>query len=341
MSATRTKRRRPLPIIREPDGEGFAYRFDGRRITAKRELDRISALAIPPAWSNVEIARSPSAKVLARGLDAAGRIQAIYHPSYRQRQDRQKFARLERFAVALPKLRAAVDRDLRRRRLSRDRVVACAIRLIDLQWLRVGNSEYARKHRSFGVTTLRRTHVQATRTAVELDFPGKSGRRHRRRVADPRVARVMVQLLELPGAEVFRFFDDDAGEVHDLTSRHVNAYVKQAMGDDFSAKDFRTWGGTLIAVGALLRADTAQFETPTSRAALARDIVREVAERLGNTPAVAKSSYLDPRVLQAIENARVLARVRRARTRMRPRKHFGVEEQCVLALLRATPAARS
>lgn len=327
------RRRRRLPITREVEGRSFVYREGGRKITRRREIERIEALAIPPAWTEVEIARSPSAKVLARGLDAAGRTQAIYHPVFRQRQDRQKFARLIRFGEALPKLRARIDRDLRRRRLSQDRVVACAIRLIDLQYLRVGNPEYARQHRSYGVTTLRRSHVRANGRGVSLDFPGKSGRRHRQRVEDPRVARVIARLLDLPGAEVFRFFEEDDPIAHDVRSRHVNAYVKRAMGEEFSAKDFRTWGGTLLAVTGLLDAEEDEFATAASRAAVARRVVSDAAEQLGNTPAVARASYIDPRVLATADDPKLLARVRRARARMRPRRHLGVEEQSTLALL--------
>lgn len=337
MAGKRRGGRRP-PITREVAGDSFVYRAGGRRITRAREIERIERLAIPPAWTDVEIARSPSAKVLARGVDAAGRVQAIYHPAFRRRRDREKFERLIRFGEALPALRARVDRDLRRRRLGRDRVVACAIRLIDGQFLRVGNAEYARRYRSYGVTTLRRSHVEATERAVTLDFRAKSGQRQRRRVEDPRVARVVSRLLELPGAEVFRFFDED-GIVRDVSSRHVNAYVKRAMGEEFSAKDFRTWGGTLLAATGLLALDEEEFGTPRRAAAAVRRVVRETADRLGNTPAVARASYIDPRVLAAAEDPALLAPLRRARSRMRPRKHLGVDEQCVLALLAETGGA--
>jgi DNA topoisomerase-1 len=333
MAKVRQGRARRLPITREPHEDSFAYRSNGRRITRKREIERLEALAIPPAWTEVEIARSPSAKVLARGLDAAGRTQAIYNPAFRRKQEREKFARLIRFGEALPRLRTRVDRDLRGRRLSRDRVVACAIRLIDLQFLRVGRPEYGRKYGSYGVTTLRRSHVETTTRTVTLDFRAKSGKRQRQRVEDPRVARVVARLLELPGAEVFRFFEEDDGMARDVTSRHVNAYVKRSMGEEFSAKDFRTWGGTLLAVTALLDAEQGELESAADRAVVARRIVRHAAEQLGNTPAVAKESYIDPRVLSAVEDPQLVARLRRSRSRMRPRRHLGVEEQCVLALL--------
>jgi len=325
-----------LPIVREPAEEGFVYRYrsNGRRLAREDEIRRIESLAIPPAWADVEIARSPRAKVLARGVDAAGRRQAIYHPSFRRRREREKFERLVRFGEALPRLRARVDRDLRRHRLSRDRVVAGAIRLIDLQFFRVGNSEYARRYQSYGVTTLREEHVEASEHAVTLDFVGKHGKRQRSRVADARLARLVSRLRELPGPELFRFFDED-GIVHELRSRHVNAYVKRGMGEEFSAKDFRTWGGTLLAATRLLEAEArGELADPKSAAASVRRVVREVAEQLGNTPEVTRSAYIDPRVLDAAERPELLAELRDARARMRPRRHFSVDEQCTLALLR-------
>lgn len=331
-SGPQAKRTR-LPITRAVRDDAVCYRKNGREIRATQEIERLNALAIPPAWTGVEIAQSPAAKVLARGIDAAGRTQILYHPAFRKRQDRKKFARVIRFGAALPKLRARIDKDLRSKRLTRDRVVACAIRLIDLQYLRVGNTEYALRHRNYGVTTLRRTHVEVNGPAVELDFPAKGGKRFRRRVEDPRVTRVLARLLELPGAEVFRFFEEDDGIAREVRSSHVNAYVKRAMGEEFSAKDFRTWGGTLLAVTALLAADDEAFATESGRAALARDIVRATAEQLGNTPAVAKSSYIDPRVFGAVEHPALVSRIKQRKSRMRARRYLGVEEQCVLTLL--------
>lgn len=337
MAEARGRRRaEQRAILREPTADGFVYRYrsNGRRVTRAKELQRIESLAIPPAWSSVEIARSPGAKVLARGVDAAGRVQAIYHPSFLKRREREKFARLLRFGEALPRLRAGVDRDLRRHRLSRDRVVAGAIRLIDLQFFRVGNPEYARRYRSYGVTTLRREHVELSGHAVTLDFAGKHGKRQRRRVADERIARLLARLAELPGDEVFRFFDED-GVVHDLRSRHVNEYVKRRMGEEFSAKDFRTWGGTLRAITLLQQAWAAgELETPRAAAATVPRVVREVAETLGNTPAVTRSAYIDPRVLHAAERPELWRRLAPARARLRPRRHLSVEEQFALLLLR-------
>ena len=319
-----------LPITRQRVGDETVYRDGRRRITSARELSRIESLAVPPAWTDVAIARSSSAKVLAKGIDDAGRTQTIYSPAYRRRQEKEKFARILLFAERLPRLRAQLERDLRRRRLSQTKVAACVVKLIDQEFFRVGNVEYARRHGHYGVTTLRRKHTDVSGTKVTFDYIGKSGKRHVRTVRDPQLVRIVAQLEEVPGHEIFRFFDED-GILHDLDSKHVNAYVKRHMGESFSAKDFRTWGGTLLATSALLALEA---DDDTEEAAIVKDVVSQVAERLGNTPAVTKDSYIDPRVFRAFEDGATIPRVRRAMSRMRPRKHLTVEEQCVLKVLR-------
>ncbi len=250
------------------------------------------------------------------------------------RAEALKFGRLQRFGEALPRLRARVDRDLRRTKLSRNRVVACVVRLIDEEFLRVGNSEYARRNGSFGATTLRRRHVTVTRDRIELDFPGKSHRRQRAEVRDARIARVMQRLLEMPGHEVFRFFDED-DVIRGLRSRHVNAYVKRHLGEQFTAKDFRTWGGTVAAARVLLDAEARAFKRPRSRAAVTRAAVVAAADRLGNTPAVARSAYIHPGIIEYAEHPRRLQRMRELREQMRPRPDLSVDEQIVLAMLAA------
>ncbi|MFC5337658.1 DNA topoisomerase IB [Leucobacter denitrificans] len=333
--------KRTRNITRENTGDTFEYRLGARRITGRASVERIEALAIPPAWTDVEISRSATAKVQAKGVDAAGRTQAIYHPSFVKRQDQRKFARMVRFGRALPKLRARVDRDLRSRSLGRDRVAGCVIHLIDEQLFRVGNAEYASRHGSFGITTLQRKHLDVSPTIVEFNFVGKSGKEQKRRVRDPRAARVIAQLLELPGDEVFRFVeagqsaDEDADpNPHPLHSRHVNAYVRRHLGREFSAKDFRTWGGTVAVVGAIFAVDPAELRTALTtehgRASVLRDAVRIAAERLGNTEAVTKGSYVDPRVLDLVSHPRVIERVRRKR--FRERLHFSIDEQRTLAV---------
>lgn len=192
-----------LPITREPADDGFIYRRRGRRVTAADELDRLESLAVPPAWTDVEIAASSRAKVLARGIDDAGRAQSIYGSAWRHRRDREKFDRTLEFARLLPKLRSRVDRDLRRTKVSSDRVIACILRLIDLELFRVGSPAYAKEHDSFGVTTLRQRHVCVSGATVLVDYDGKGGQRHRRTVRDRRIARTVSRLLELPVGDLF------------------------------------------------------------------------------------------------------------------------------------------
>ena len=325
--------RRPR-ITRHRRGRRFVYRVGHRQVRRREELLRIARLAIPPAWSDVEISRSPSAKVLARGRDAEGRTQRIYNPAFRRRQERRKFERLPRFGEALPALRAQVERDLSRRHLGRKRVTAGAVRLIDGELLRVGNARSAEQRGSYGATTLQRRHVLLTSRTVRLDFVGKSGQRHQHTVQDRRLARLLRRLAEGPGPELFRF-EDEAGVTHPLRSSHINAYLARHLGEEFTAKDFRTWGGTVVAAATLLGTESGEFESPASRAAALRAAVSAAAEKLGNTVAVTRSSYVDPRVLKAVEHPAVLDEVRRARARMRDRRHFPVDEQATQALLAA------
>lgn len=335
--STPRRGRRTLTITRKPSESGFHYFHRGRRMSDPAQIERIDKLAIPPAWTDVRISRSASTKVLATGVDAAGRTQTIYHPRFRRQQDQAKFDRILEFAENLPRLRRQVDRDLRRRRLSEDKVVALVIKLMDEQFFRVGNKRYAEQNGSYGITTLRRKHIEVNSASVSFDFIGKSGKRHQKKIRDPRIARLIAQLNELPGYEVFRFFDDE-GELHDVQSSHVNAYVKEHMGEDFSAKDFRTWGGTLMTVSLVLAEDPPEDDIPASAQKRMRTVVEQVAEKLGNTPAVTKDSYIDPRVLAAFEDKATIPRLRTSMSRMRPRTHMSVEEQAVLKLLRELDA---
>ncbi|MGO1537836.1 MAG: DNA topoisomerase IB [Leucobacter sp.] len=321
-----------LPITRTSVEGEFVFRLDGKKIRRKAELARLNSMAIPPAWNDVRVATSPRAKIMARGIDAAGREQTIYGHAYRRKMERKKFRRMVRFANALPRLRARVDRDLRRRKLTEDLVVACIIRLMDQQFFRVGNREYARRHASYGLTTLRTEHISLDEHSVVFDFTGKSGKRHRKRVRDPQIVRILKQLFELPEPELFRFLDDEKQD-HPVGSSHVNAYVQRHMGKEFSAKDFRTWGGTVLAVAALLTLRPEELGSPARVAATRARVLREVAEQLGNTPAVTKSAYIDPRILQIFDDPEAVDRLRKLQSRTRERRYLSVEERCTLAIL--------
>lgn len=326
-----------MNLTRKKSGKGFTYFNGDEKITDRDEIARINALVIPPAWQNVEIASSKTAKIQARGRDGAGRIQAIYSPAFRLKQDKAKFERILLFAEKLPKLRQQIEKDLRRKRLDEPKVVACIVKLIDEQFFRVGNEQYAKSHQTYGITTLRSKHADIKKTSVTFDFVGKSGKQHVKKVKDPHVAHIIQQLDDMPGYEIFRYIDTD-NVIHDIHSDNVNQYIKATMGSDFSAKDFRTWGGTLLAMSALLEeavvnAKGKSSQSKTAQAKVVRGVVKRVAKRLGNTPAVAKSSYIDPRVFVAYEDGVTLPKLRQSMDAMKPKKYMTVEEQCVLQVL--------
>lgn len=320
-------------ITRRKVGKKYHY-FDGdERIKNDSEIERINSLAIPPAWRNVTISKAKTAKIQARGLDNAGRQQAIYHPTFRLKQEKNKFDRIFRFADKLPALRRQVDKDLRRKRLGKEKVLACIVKLIDEAYFRVGNERYAREHQTYGVTTLRSKHADIHTNTVTFDFTGKSGQKHHKTISDPQLARIIKQLDELPGYEIFRYQDSD-GSMHDLHAADVNEYIKTHMGDEFTAKDFRTWGGTLLATSAILKEELDPQANKTAQKKVVTAIVKRVAKRLGNTPAIARSSYIDPRIFVAYEDGVSLPKLRSAITKMRPKKYLNIDEQCVLSLLK-------
>jgi DNA topoisomerase-1 len=319
-------------ITRKKAGKKFNYFYKDELITDESEIERINKLVIPPAWQNVEIAKAKSSKIQARGYDAAGRLQSIYHPSFRLKQEKLKFDRILRFAEHLPALRRQVEKDLARKRLGKEKVLACIVRLIDEAYFRVGSDRYAREHQTYGVTTLRSKHANISRTEVTFDFVGKSGQKHVKKISDPTVARIIKQLDELPGHEIFRYQDKE-GKMHDLHASDVNAYIKTHMGEEFTAKDFRTWGGTLLATSAVIKDEIEDDASETARKKAFTAIVKRVAKKLGNTPAVARSSYIDPRVIKAYENNASLPKLRKTIATIKPKKYLSVDEQCVLKLL--------
>lgn len=302
-------------------------------MTDQKLVEWIRSMTIPPAWRDVRIARSPRAKVYAVGYDDAGRQQAIYNPAFRARQERLKFDRILRFAEALPRLRRQIKKDLSRKRLDKQKVLACIVRLIDEAYFRVGNERYAAENHSYGITTLRSKHLEVSGNTVTFEFTGKSGQEHVKQITDKQIARIVKQLDELPGYEIFRY-QDAKGKMHDIDSRDVNAYIHTYMGEEFTAKDFRTWGGTLVATTELLAAE--YFDDKKSRQKMVTDVVKRVAKRLGNTPAIARTSYIDPRVIAAYVDSDDVGRVRKAMKNMRPKRYMSRDEQCVLRLLNNT-----
>jgi DNA topoisomerase-1 len=284
-------------------GRGFSYRDSaGRRITDRTTIDRIRSLAIPPAWTDVWICASPNGHVQATGRDARGRKQHRYHARWHAKRDEWKFDRMIAFAGALAQIRERCDADLARPGLPREKVLAAVIRLLELTLIRVGNDEYAKLNRSFGLTTLRDRHARIAGTRVKFRFRGKGGRDHEVGIRDRRLATVIRRCQELPGQELFQYVDDE-GEVRDVSSDDVNEYLREIAGGDFTAKDFRTWAGTVLAYRALRALEPAGSETAAKRNVVAA--IRETAGRLGNTPAVARKSYVHPAVLEAYMDGRV------------------------------------
>ena len=276
-------------------GKGFTYlRPDGRPLRDRAELDRIRALAIPPAWTDVWISTDGTTHLQATGRDARGRKQYRYHPAFRQRRDTGKYQRLLALAGVLGRIRGRVDADLRRPGLPRDKVLALVVRLLELTHVRVGNNEYARLNRSFGLTTLRDRHAQAGGGRVRFRFKGKSGKEHRIEVRDRRLARLVARCQDLPGQELFQYLDE-SGTPSSVKSEDVNGYLRDAAGIDITAKDLRTWGATVLAYRELRQAGGPATATDARRQVnVALDAV---AERLGNTRAVCRGSYVHPGVL--------------------------------------------
>ncbi|HVQ37664.1 MAG TPA: hypothetical protein VMS31_09025 [Pyrinomonadaceae bacterium] len=284
---------------------GFRYkRTDLKRVTAD-DLKRIAQLRIPPAWTNVWINATAGGTVQAIGKDAAGRLQYLYHQNHVRRQDAKKFRRVIKFAEALPRMRATVATSLREPDLGRDSVMACILRILSSCFIRPGSHVYANENGSFGIATLRPKHVKVKGNVVEFDFPGKSGVRQFRQIKDRKVSKVVRKLLQQPSREVFKYQNGN-GEFVNVTRQHINTYIREVMGDNFSAKDFRTWAGTLVCACALARAGTDALDKPTTRKRKIADAIKETAEALGNTPAVCRNSYVCPEIISSFETGKII-----------------------------------
>ena len=321
-------------IARRRSGRGFSYRRpDGTTIRDRETLARIKALAIPPAWTDVWICPQPNGHLQASGRDARGRKQYRYHQRWSEHRGEDKFERMLAFAEALPRIRARCDADLERRGVPREKVLAAVVRLLELTLIRVGNDEYARLNRSFGLTTLRDRHAKVDGTSIRFRFRGKSGKQHEVDLRDRRLSAVVRRCQELPGQELFQYVDED-GEVRDVSSDDVNDYVREASGDRFTAKDFRTWAGTVLAYRALAALQPVDGERAARKAVV--EAMRTTAEQLGNTPAVARGSYVHPAVLDAyLEGSLRGALVEAAEDQREPPPGADpAEERAVIALLR-------
>lgn len=319
-------------ISRRRAGKGFAYRDpDGAIVRDKETLARIHALAIPPAWTDVWICASPNGHLQATGRDARGRKQHRYHPRFREVRDEAKFEHLAEFGASLPALRAQVDRDMRKKELPREKVLATIVHLLDTTMIRVGNDEYAKANKSYGLTTLEGKHANVRGEQLRFVFTGKSGKSWRLTMNDRRVAKVIRALQELPGQRLFQYLDAN-GEAQQVSSTDVNAYLREISNSDISAKDFRTWGGTVLAAAEL--SALGDFDTQTLAKANVKQAIEQVSSTLGNTPTICRKCYVHPALIESyLDGALKLPRARR--------RGLSTHEASVLAFLTRKPKRRA
>jgi len=320
-------------VRRKRIGKAFTYiAADGKPLRNLEEIRRIKSLVIPPAWTDVWICPISNGHIQATARDGKGRKQYRYHPRWRMVRDETKFDRMLAFAQVLPKIRSRAEKDLKRPGLPREKILATVVRLLETTLIRVGNEEYARNNESFGLTTMRDRHVEVNGSTLRFEFRGKSGVEHIVDFTDRRLARVVKRSQDLPGEEVFQYLDEN-GERHSIESSDVNNYLREIAGDDFTAKDFRTWAGTVLAAKALQ-----EFEAWDSKAQAKRNIVRaieSVAKRLGNTRAVCKKCYIHPVVLNTYLDGSLLHILRRTieNEMKQSLSELSPEEAAVLAFL--------
>jgi DNA topoisomerase-1 len=317
---------------------GFRYRHaDGRRVS-REDLDRILGLKLPPAWTDVAIDPRENAALQAIGKDAAGRWQYRYHEARVRKREQRKLRRIIAFAAALPRMRAAIARDLALPGLPREKVFAAIVRIMATRYLRPGSRRYALENDSYGLVTLRRKHVTTARGAVRLRFRGKSGKEHDVELTNPEVVRVLRACLKLPGRQVFEYVNG-GGDVAAASRKAVNAYIKEIMGRSFSAKDFRTWAGTLICANILAKEADDLPETRRGRRRKIAAAVKETARRLGNTPAVCRASYIAPAVVEQYERGVTLPATVASVDRLVERRSLHRTEKALVRLLRKEAAA--
>jgi DNA topoisomerase I len=320
---------------RKAKGKDFEYfDTDGKRIRDETRLLRIRRLAIPPAYKDVWICPSPNGHLQATGRDARGRKQYRYHERWREVRDENKYDRMLVFGKALPKIRRRITRDMKRRGLPREKVLATVVQLLERTFIRIGNEEYAKENKSFGLTTMRSHHVDVTATRLKFSFKGKSGVKHEVDVSDRRLARIIRELQDLPGQDIFQYVDEE-GDVRNIDSQDVNDYLRDITGEDFTAKDFRTWAGTVLAAMALNAQEA--FENKTQAKKNVKDAIAAVAKILGNTPTVCRKCYVHPAVLETYLDGAMIEGLKQKTEETLAGKlpNLRSEEAAVLAFLQA------
>jgi DNA topoisomerase-1 len=318
---------------RKPWGRGFTYiDLEGEHVKDEEQRTRFAELAIPPAWTDVWICAHSNGHLQATGRDEAGRKQYIYHPRWEEVRNQAKFNRLIHFAEALPQMRAQILKDLRRHGLPREKVLAIVVRLLEETRIRIGNAEYARRHGSRGLTTLADEHVEINGSRLYFEFVGKSGKEHKVDIRDRRLARHLKKCQDLPGQDLFQYVDAQ-GNCHSIGSSNVNTYLRQISGQDFTAKDFRTWAGTVLALDELYEQGPAGDDKEAERNIV--DAVKSVAKALGNTPQICRSYYIHPAIIESYSTGELFAAVAEAAGEVVvDENELSTDERAVLAILR-------
>ena len=320
---------------RKKHGRGFRY-VDSANNTIKDKAlkDWFKSLVIPPAWTDVEIDSKKSAKILATGRDDKNRKQYIYNPKYREKQDQEKFDRILKFADNLERMRRVTGQHLRKRKLAKEKVLACMVRLLEAAYFRPGSDHYSKENNTYGLTTMRSKHLQIEGDELIFHYIGKSGKDQERHIVDEKLAKIVQEIDDLPGYEIFKFIDED-GSKQDVKSDHLNNYIREIMGEEFSAKDFRTWAGTVIAAMALDEIGFSKKQDQKELDSNIRDAVIKVSERLGNTPSVARSSYIDPRVIDKYIDGKTINYFQKEISRLlKVNENLSREEIGVLCMLK-------
>ena len=320
-------------ITRRKSGKGWSYReASGERITDRTVIERINKIGIPPAYTDVWICPDARGHIQATGRDAKGRKQYRYHVRFREVRDSTKYQHMLTFAAALPGIRERIDADMRRRGLAREKVLATVVRLLETTMIRVGNADYAKQNKSYGLTTLNDRHVKVEGGQLRFRFKGKSGKEWNLTLADRRVAKIVKQSQDLPGQHLFQYLDDD-GEQREVTSSDVNDYLREVSGSDITAKDFRTWTGTVLA--ALALAEFSKFDSEAAAKKNIRAAIEQVSARLGNTPAVCRRCYVHPEIIDSYMSHALILEVEREVERELREDIAGLrpEEALVLAFL--------
>jgi DNA topoisomerase-1 len=323
-------------IYRKKAGKGFSYvDAEGRPVRDPETLERIKSLGIPPAYTDVWICALPNGHLQATGLDARRRKQYRYHPEWRAVRDETKYAKMIAFGAMLPHIRKQVEADLRKQGLPKEKVLASLVRLLEATRIRVGNEEYAKANKSYGLTTFKNKHVAVEGNQLTFKFRGKSGKFHAISLQDKRIARIVCRLQDLPGQDLFQYLDDQ-GETQTLTSSDVNTYIQSIAGEEFTAKDFRTWAGSVSACQSLLECERCDSESQAKR--MVAGVIKSVAERLGNTPAICRKCYVHPAIVEEFISGHLHDACKSLAKSARSMKELLPEEALLVAFLKARPA---